>query len=298
VRPVAVRPRLLCRERYPGPAFADLERRLRVEIAHGPVAALGPDPDVAAVWTVREDVDDRFCDAFPGLRAVAVYGVGIDRIDVECLRRRGIELVVPRGANADAVANHTFALLLAIRNRIVERHDIVRSGGWETAAFREPVGEDVHGSTLGIVGFGAIGRAVARRAEAFGMRVLHHSRSSATAGLDELLAASDAVTLHCPLLPETRGLLDRRRLGLMRPSAVLVNTSRGAVVDEAALIEALESGGIAGAGLDVFADEPHVPERLRALPNVVLTPHVADVTTGTTARMTRACVDGLLAALG
>lgn len=296
---MAARPRVLCRDRYPGPAFADLERRLRVEVVGGPVAGRGgPDPDVAAVWTVRETVDDAFCDLFPGLRAVAVYGVGIDRIDAGCLRRRGIALVTPRGANAEAVANHTMALLLAVRLRLLERDAIVRSGGWEAPGFREPVGEDVHGSTLGIVGYGAIGRAVARRAEAFGMRVLHHSRSSATAGLDELLAASDAVTLHCPLTPETRGLIDRRRIGLMRPSAVLVNAARGAVVDQEALVDALESGAIAGAGLDVFADEPRVPDRLRALPQVVLTPHVADVTTGTAAAMTRACVDGLLAALG
>lgn len=295
---MAARPRVLCRDRYPGRAFADLERLLRVEVVGGPVAARGPDPDVAAVWTVRETVDDAFCDLFPGLRAVAVYGVGTDRIDAAGLRRRGIALVTPRGANAEAVANHTMALLLAVRLRLLERDAIVRSGGWEAPGFREPVGEDVHGSTLGIVGYGAIGQAVARRAEAFGMRVIHHSRSSATAGLDELLAASDAVTLHCPLTPETRGLIDRRRIGLMRPSAVLVNAARGAVVDQEALVDALESGAIAGAGLDVFADEPRVPDRLRALPQVVLTPHVADVTTGTSAAMTRACVDGLLAALG
>ena len=295
---MAARPRLLSRDRYPGPAFADLERRLRVDVVGGPVAARGPDADVAAVWTVRETVDDAFCDLFPGLRAVAVYGVGIDRIDADCLRRREIVLVTPRGANAEAVANHTMALLLAVRLRLIERDAIVRSGRWEAAGFREPVGEDVHGSTLGIVGYGAIGQAVGRRAEAFGMRVLRHSRSSATAGLDELLAASDAVTLHCPLTPETRGLIDRRRIGLMRPSAVLVNAARGAVVDEEALIDALESGALAGAGLDVFPDEPRVPARLRALRQVVLTPHVADVTTGTSAAMTRACVDGLLAVLG
>jgi glyoxylate reductase len=295
---VAARPRVLCRDRYPGPAFADLERLLRVDVAGGPVGARGPDADVAAVWTVRETVDDAFCDLFPGLRAVAVYGVGIDRIDADCLRRRGIALVTPRGANAEAVANHTMALLLTVRLRLLERDAIVRAGGWEAPGFREPVGEDVHGSTLGIVGYGAIGQAVARRAEAFGMRVLHHSRSSATLPLDELLAASDAVTLHCPLVPETRGLIDRRRIGLMRRSAVLVNAARGAVVDQEALIDALEAGAIAGAGLDVFADEPHVPPRLRALPQVVLTPHVADVTTGTAAAMTRACVDGLLAVLG
>jgi glyoxylate reductase len=290
-------PLLLARQRYPGPAFAELEGRLRVRIAGGPVLAAGPDADVSAVWTARENVGGEICDAFPGLRAVAIYGVGTDRVDVDCLRSRGIALVTPRGANAEAVADHTFALLLALRRRIVELDAAVRSGAWAAGGFPEPVGEDVHGATIGIVGYGAIGRAVARRAQAFGMHVLHHSRSSQTCDLDELLARSDIVTLHCPLLPETRGLLDTRRLALMRPSAVLVNTARGAIVDEAALVDALAGGRLAGAALDVYADEPRVPEQLRALPNVVLSPHVADVTTATMAAMTRACVDGLLQAL-
>ena len=299
-------PLLVAKERWIGEdAWDALAKRYRIEILDGEIrpALVAGGYDAAAIWTFRERIDAELLDALPSLRAVANYGVGTDTIDRAELERRGIPLILPTGTNAEAVADHTFALLLAARRRVVELDALVRAGGWD-----EPMAHDLHGSTLGIVGLGATGRAVARRAAAFGLRVLYSAPRRAPqeveralgaehVPLGELLARSDAVTLHCPLTPETEGLIGSRELAAMQPHAVLVNAARGRVCDEAALIEALEQGRIAGAGLDVFADEPRVPERLRALRNAVLAPHAADATFETRTRMTRACADGLLAAL-
>jgi glyoxylate reductase len=195
-----------------------------------------------------------------------------------------------------AVADLTLGLILACRRRIVASDRFVREGRWRRGWARpELLGRDLAGSTLGLVGMGRIGSEVARRAEAFGMRVVHHRRSDGLP-LDELLRAADVVSLHVPLTPETQGLISRERLGLLRDDATLVNTARGAIVDEGALGEELASGRIS-AGLDVFAAEPHVPERLLELPNVVLTPHIASATVETREAMTRVLVDNVLAFL-
>jgi glyoxylate reductase len=185
-----------------------------------------------------------------------------------------------------------------VRRRVVAGDRAIREGRW-AGGWADPdfLGRDVSGSTLGIVGFGRIGRAVAERAEAFGMRVLHNSRTRREEGwreLDELLAEADAVSLHVPLTPETHGLLDARRLSLLRDGACLVNTARGQIVDEAALVRELVSGRI-DAGLDVFVHEPEVPRELLGLSNVVLTPHVGSATAETREAMTRVLVDNLLA---
>jgi glyoxylate reductase len=255
--------------------------------------------DVDALAVVGERVDDETLDLLPNLRIVANYGVGYDSVDVRALSASGVPLTNTPGVLTAATADLAFALLLAVRRRIVGGDRAVRErrwrGGWADPDF---LGREVSGSTLGIVGRGRIGRAVAHRAEAFDMKVLHSSRTQGEEGwreLDELLSEADAVSLHIPLTVETRGLLDARRLALLRDGACLVNTARGQIVDEDALVRELVSGRIE-AGLDVFAHEPAVPPALLDLPNVVLTPHVGSATTETREAMTRVLVDNLLAA--
>jgi glyoxylate reductase len=228
---------------------------------------------------------------------VANYGVGYDRVDVAACRERGIAVTNTPGVLDAAVADLTLALILACRRHLVASDRFVRDGRWEQGwAKPELLGRDLAGATLSLVGLGRIGQQVATRAEAFGMRVVFHRRSGGLP-LDELLRTSDVVSLHVPLTPETDGLVSRERLALLQDGTTLVNTARGAIVDEDALVDELVSGRIS-AGLDVFADEPRVPERLLELPNVVLTPHVASATVETRAAMTRVLVDNVLAFLG
>jgi glyoxylate reductase len=203
------------------------------------------------------------------------------------------------GVTAAATADLTMGLILAVRRRIAAGDRFVRTGRWGSGWADEPLqGDEVSGSTLGIVGLGRIGAAVAQRARGFEMRVLHTRRSAAGdpayRELDELLSEADTVSLHVPLTDETRGFIDARRLGLMRDGACLVNTSRGQVVDEQALVAELVSGRLR-AGLDVFANEPGVPAELYRLDNVVMTPHLGTATRATREAMTRVLVDNLLA---
>jgi glyoxylate reductase len=232
----------------------------------------------------------------PDLRLVGNYGVGYDNVDVAACVERGIAVTNTPGVLDAAVAELTLALMLACRRQLVASDRFVRDTRWRTGWSRpERLGHDLAGATLGLVGLGRIGSEVARRAKAFGMQVIHHRRSDGLS-LDELLRTSDVVSLHVPLTPETQGLLSRERLALLQAGATLVNTARGAIVDEGALVDELVSGRIS-AGLDVFADEPRVPERLLDLPNVVLTPHIASATVETRAAMTRVLVDNVLAFL-
>ena len=199
-----------------------------------------------------------------------------------------------------ATADLAFALILAARRQVVEGDRVVRAGGWSGSWSEGGLAEEVSGSTLGIVGLGRIGTAVARRARGFDMRVLYTRRLRADSdlgewrALDDLLSAADVVSIHVPLTPETDGLMDARRLALLRDGATLVNTARGEIVDEPALVRELVSGRI-GAGLDVFAHEPEVPAELLGLPNVVLTPHIGSATRQTREAMTRLVVDNVLA---
>jgi glyoxylate reductase len=236
---------------------------------------------------------------FPRLRLVANYGAGYDLIDVEACRERGVFVTNTPGVTAAATADLTLALILAVRRRIAAGDRFVRSGGWGSGWADEPLkGDEVSRATLGIVGLGRIGGAVAQRAAGFEMRVLHTRRTPdgdpGYRPLDELLAESDVVSLHVPLTEETRGFIDRRRLALMRDGACLVNTSRGQVVDEPALVAELVSGRLR-AGLDVFAEEPDVPRELFGLDNVVMTPHLGTATQATREAMTRVLVDNVLA---
>ena len=284
--------RVLASRRLPGPAWDELDD---VEIHEGPLVESRP--DVEALVVVAQAVDDRLLDLLPGLRIVANYGVGYDGVDVEACARRGVAVTNTPGVLDAATADLAFGLLLAAQRRIVEGDRYVREGRWGTDwAEAVLLAEEVSGATLGIVGLGRIGSAVARRARAFDMRVLYTRRSPdpESVALDDLLAEADVVSLHVPLTEETHGLIDARRLGLMRDGTCLVNTARGAIVDEEALVRELMSGRLR-AGLDVFAHEPSVPRELLDLPNVVLTPHIGSGTRATREAMTRVLVDNLLA---
>ena len=289
---------------FPGPAFQELSD---VELLSGPLphAIQSVRADVEALAVVHEVVDERTLDLLPGLRLVANFGVGYDGIDVAACAARGVAVTNTPGVLDAATADLAFALVLATRRRLVEGDALVRRGVWPSGVDRF-LSADVAGATMGLVGLGRIGQAVARRARAFDMRILYTKRTRLSDDeerelgveyreLDDLLAEADVVSIHVPLEDGTEGLIDRRRLALMREGACLVNTSRGPVIDEPALVEALAAGSIT-AGLDVFADEPHVPERLLGLPNVVLTPHIGSATRETRAAMTRVLVDNLLAA--
>jgi glyoxylate reductase len=293
--------RILSPRRFPGPAWDELRD---VEYFEWPLTDERPDAEALAV--VARPVEDALLDLLPGLRVVANYGAGYELVDVEACRARGITVTNTPGAVDSPTADLAFALILAVRRRIAEGDRYVRAGGWGSGwAEEELMGQDVSGATLGIVGLGGVGRAVARRACAFDMRVLYAKRNrlspedEAALGvehraLDDLLAESDIVTLHVPHTAETEGLIDARGLALLRDGACLVNTARGAIVDEDALVRELASGRLR-AGVDVFVHEPHVPEQLFELPNVVLAPHLGTALASAREEMTRVLVDNLLA---
>lgn len=248
-----------------------------------------PADAVAYLSTAVDPIDAGLISRFPnGLGMIANLGVGYDNIDLCAASARGLKVSNTPVVTEDT-ADLAFALILAACRRVGEGERFLRAGNWHADAPPPPVGVRVHGATLGIVGFGAIGQAVARRASGFGMRVLYHSRSAKEeaaktleaeyrADLVDLLSQSDIVSIHAPLTEATRGLIDTAALAACKPGAVLVNTARGPLVDETALVDALESGHIAAAGLDVFAEEPKVPEALVAMDQVVLTPHIGSAT--------------------
>jgi glyoxylate reductase len=279
--------------RYPGPAFDELDD---VEVA--PLERLeAPRRDVEGLILANEPVP---LDLLPALRIVANFGVGYDRVDVAACAARDVVVTNTPGVLDAATADLTFALILAARRQVVAGDRFVRSGRWTGSWSEGGLAEELSGSTLGIVGLGRIGSAVARRARGFDLRVLYTRRGGTDSELgerrelDELLGESDLVSIHAPLTPETEGLIDARRLALLPDGAVLVNTARGEIVDEPALVHELVSGRIS-AGLDVFAHEPSVPAELLELPNVVLTPHIGSATRQAREAMTRLVVDNLLA---
>lgn len=241
------------------------------------VLRLAADAD-AIVNQAELRVDAELLDAAPRLKIVANVALGTDNLDLELMARRGLWATNAPEAFVDATADCTLGLLLGVARRLHEADAYIRAGHW--SGFQPGVWDGIllRGKTLGIVGLGKIGRAVAQRATAFGMRILGHSRRACADGsgvsLDTLLAESDVVSVHVPLTPETRHLFGPREFALMKGGAILLNMSRGRVVDEAALVQALESGHLAGAGLDVFAKEPQVHPALLRMPNVLLTPHI------------------------
>jgi len=262
----------------------------------------------ALLTLLTDRVDAALLDGAPRLRIVSNMAVGYDNIDLEAATARRVLVTNTPGVLTETTADFAFALLLATARRVVEGDHLARSGGWPTWHPSFLLGQDVHGATLGIVGLGAIGTAVARRARGFAMRVLYSDSrprpeleaelGASFAPLDALLRESDFVSLHVPLTPQTHHLIGGRELGLMKPSAFLINTSRGPVVDQEALCEALRSHVIAGAGLDVAEVEP-VPDGdpLLELGNLVLTPHVASASVATRARMADIAADAILAVL-
>jgi len=256
---------------------------------------------------LTDRIDAALLERCPRLRAVSSVSVGVDHVDLDAATARGIPVGHTPGVLTETTADLAFALLLAAARRVAEGDRFVRAGEWTPDRVWEPdllLGRDVHGATLGLVGLGAIGQAMARRAQGFGMRVLAWSRTRrdmpgvAFASLDSLLPAADFVSVHVALNADTRGLLGESALARMKPGAVLVNTARGGIVDEDALADALRSGQLGAAGLDVFAREPLDPASpLLRLPNVVLTPHIGSASEATRARMVELAVENLLAAL-
>jgi glyoxylate reductase len=285
--------RVVATRRYPGPAFDELDD---VEILALSLLDRARE-DVEGLVVANEPVP---LELLPRLRIVANYGVGFDQVDVAACMERGIVVTNTPGVLDEATADLAFALILATRRQVVEGDRFVRSGAWTGSWSEGRLAEEVSGSTLGILGLGRIGSAVARRARGFDLRVLYSQRRAIDTDLgeyrelDALFAQADIVTIHAPLTPETAGLVDARRLALLRDGACLVNTARGEIVHEEALVAELVSGRIR-AGLDVFAHEPYVSRELLGLPNVVLTPHLGSATRQTREAMTRVVVDNLLA---
>jgi glyoxylate reductase len=280
---------------WPGnmpPAYDELTRRLAG--ANGVICLL------------TDRVDRALIGQAPGLRVISNVAVGYDNIDVSAASERGIPIGNTPGVLTETTADLAFALMLACARRIVEAERVVRDGRWRTWDPSLLLGHDVHGATLGIVGFGKIGQAVARRAAGFDMRVLYASRSPVAAphppaervALDELLRTADFVSLHVPLTPETRHIIGADQLRSMKKAAILINTARGGVIDQEALVRALEEGWIAGAGLDVIeAEPPPAGDALLRAPNVVLLPHIGSASHATRERMAAMAVQNCLAGL-
>jgi glyoxylate reductase len=282
----------------------DAEDALPTDALHARAAG------ASALWVQLTDVvDAALLDAAgPGLRVVATYSVGTNHIDAAACAARGVAVVHTPDVLTDATADLTMALLLAAARRLPEGQRLVEGGGWRGWAATQLLGMELRGRTLGVVGLGRIGAAVAARARAFGMRIAYHQRSARPAvaeplgatyvdDLDRLVAVSDVLTLHAPLTPATRHLIDARRLALLPPHGLLINAARGPLVDEGALVAALRDGRVAGAGLDVYEEEPRVHPGLLELPNVVLAPHLGSATVDTRRAMAELCSSGIVAAL-
>jgi glyoxylate reductase len=253
-------------------------------------------PELEGLLSLLTDpVDAELIEAAPRLRAISNYAVGVDNVDVEAATARGIPVGNTPDVLTESTADLALALLLGIARRLAEGEAFVRAGEWRTWEPGLMLGRDLHGATVGIVGYGRIGQAVGRRLEGFGCELLTANRP---AELDDLLDRSDFVTLHCPLTPATRGLIDEAALRRMKPTAYLVNTARGPIVDTDALVRALHAGELAGAALDVTDPEPlPAGHPLLDAPNLLVVPHVGSATVATRERMANMAVDNLLAGL-
>jgi glyoxylate reductase len=258
----------------------------------------------ALVCLLLDRIDASVIARAPRLRVVANCAVGYDNVDVAAATRAGIAVTNTPDVLTDATAELTIALMLAAARRLPEGESLVRSGTWQGWRLDQLIGQPIKGRTLGIVGLGRIGQAVAERAVGLGMHIVYTGRHDvATAyparrvAVDELFAVADVVSLHCPLTPETRHLVNAERLAHMKPSAILINTARGGCVDDAALAEALTTGRIFAAALDVFNGEPAIDPRLHAAPRLVLAPHIGSATTWARTSMAQLCADGVIAVL-
>jgi glyoxylate reductase len=303
------KPHVLVARRIPSVPLSRLEESCDVDVHSG-----GPDLTQdelidrlqgkrGLVSVLTTPVNRAVLVACPDLEVVANIAVGYNNIDVAAARERGVIVTNTPDVLTEATADLTWALILGITRRVVEGDRLVRAGGWKGWALDFMLGSDLRGKQLGVVGFGRIGQAVAARAAAFGMRIAYQSRKAMgppeyePMAYDRLLATSDVVTLHCPLTQETRHLVDQKSLARMKRSAYLINTARGPVVDEAALVWALKNRIIAGAALDVYEDEPRVHPGLLELENVVLAPHLGSATTETRTAMADLAVNNVIAVL-
>jgi glyoxylate reductase len=302
-------PDILVTRKLPSSVLAKLESAGTVDLYTGEMP-MTPDElrsrvvgKAAVVSMLNDQFDPSVIDAGAGLKVVANVAVGYNNIDVPYARSRGVIITNTPDVLTESVADFTWALILAITRRLSEGERIVRAGAWKGWAFDFLLGSELRGKQLGLVGLGRIGRAVAARASAFGMRVAYTARRTtdlegATAmSLDRLLSTSDVISLHVPLNAETRHLIDRTALARMKRSAYLINTARGPVVDEGALAWALEQRLIAGAALDVYENEPVIHPELFAFENVLLVPHLGSGTTETRTAMADLAVANVLAVL-
>jgi glyoxylate reductase len=308
------KPSILISRLLPEEALAQARRRAAVDV-HEADKPLERSELIARlrgrqglVCLITDTIDVPLLDACPGLKVVANVAVGFNNIDVAAATQRGVVVTNTPDVLTETTADFAWTLLMATARRVVEADRYVREGKFTQWEFMLLLGGDIHGKTLGIVGFGRIGRAMARRALGFNMRVLYQDAVAADAATEKelratrvdtatLLRESDFVTLHTPLLPETQHLINAQSLRTMKKTAYLVNASRGPVVDEAALAQALKEGRIAGAGIDVFEREPEVHPALIGLPNVVLAPHIASASSDTRVKMAMLAVDNCLAVL-
>jgi lactate dehydrogenase-like 2-hydroxyacid dehydrogenase len=312
---MAATPKVFATHEAPAAAMEILERRCEVSIHRGEspirpeqLAVICREQGIEGLLLIGARVTAQVVNEAIRLRAISSASVGYDHIDVAACTARGIPVMTARGTLEETTADLAFALLLAVARRVVEGDRYVREGRWKQWEWELLWGADVHGKTLGAVGFGKIGQAMARRAAGFSMKVLYHARNRVDealerelnvsfASLETLLRESDFVTLNVPLTSETQHLIQSRELSWMRTSAFLINTARGRIVDEEALVEALQAGRLAGAGLDVFEHEPKIHPALLAMPNVVLLPHVGSGTTETRVRTAKLAAENLVAAL-
>jgi len=261
-----------------------------------------------ALTTLTERVDAALLSKCPGLKAVCNIAVGYNNIDLKACSAAGVMATNTPGVLDDSTADFTWALILATARRVTEAEAWLRAGQWRGWKLKQFLGTDVHHATLGILGMGRIGQAVARRARGFDMTVLYHNTRRLSAEvekncnatyvtMDELLSRADILTLHMPYSPATHHIMDAAKLAKMKPGAILINAARGGVVDDAALIDALKRGAIAGAGLDVFENEPALNPEFLKLTNVVLTPHIASSSETTRRNMAMLAAENLVAAL-
>lgn len=261
-----------------------------------------------AMTTLVDRIDEKLLARCPKLKAVCNIAVGFNNIDLAACSKAGVMATNTPGVLDDSTADFTWALILSTARRVVESDAHVRAGGWKGWYLKQFLGADVHHATLGILGFGRIGRRVARRALGFDMTVLYHDTQQADAAtehscnaafvsMDDLLARADILTVHVPYAPSTHHVVSSRELDKMKPGAILIHAARGGVVDDAALVAALKSGRLAGAGLDVFENEPSLNPAFLAMKNVVLTPHIASSSEATRHAMAMLAAQNLVAAL-
>jgi glyoxylate reductase len=308
-----MRPKVLITRPIPQSVIDHISRRCEVEVhpvdePMSPALLASAMRDVDGVMPAGVRISKEIIDAAPRLRVVSNIAVGYDNIDVEACNRRHILVTNTPDVLTEATADLTFALILAVARRVVEGDRYVRTGNWKHWQWNCLWGTEMHDKTLGLYGFGRIAQATARRARGFSMRVLYHARHRVSTDVEKefaaefvdretLLRQSDFLSLHVPLTPETRHAIGATELALMKPSGFVINAARGPILDEEALVQALQAGRLAGAGLDVFENEPKVHPALLSLDNVTMMPHVGSATAETRLRMAMLASENLLAAL-